>query len=358
PRWGRISEGAGEDPYLGSLIAAARVRGFQGADLAAPDTILATAKHFAAYGAAQAGRDYHTTDMSGRTLREVYLPPFKAAVDAGVASIMSAFNELNGEPATGNKYLLTDVLRGDWGFEGFVVSDYTSVNEMIAHGFAADKADAGDLAINAGLDMDMQGGAFMEHLAASVSEGRVSAARIDEATRAVLEMKYRLGLFDDPYRYSDPVREKTMVKRPEHLEAARDVARKSMVLLKNSRDILPLRESVKSIALIGPLGDSKADMIGSWAGAGDRASDPVTLLEGLSARAGEGVSIRYVKGAGYDFADAEDRSGFAEALAAAREADVVIAAMGERWDMTGEAASRTSLDLPGAQEELLKGLKA
>jgi len=358
PRWGRISEGAGEDPYLGSLIAAARVRGFQGADLAAPDTILATAKHFAAYGAAQAGRDYHTTDMSERTLREIYLPPFKAAVEAGVATVMSAFNDLNGAPATGNKYLLTDVLRNEWGFEGFVVSDYTSVNEMIAHGFARDEADAGDIAINAGLDMDMQDGAYAEHLAASVAAGRVEGAIIDGAARAVLEMKYRLGLFDDPYRYSDPIREKAMAKKPEHLEAARDVARKSMVLLKNAGGVLPLKDGLKSIALIGPLGDSKTDMIGSWAGAGDRTSEPVTVLEGLRRRAGEGVSIRFVKGAGYDFTDKADRSDFAEAIAAAREADVVIAAMGERWDMTGEAASRTSLDLPGAQEDLLKELKA
>lgn len=356
PRWGRISEGAGEDPYLGSRIAEARVRGFQGADLSAPDTILATAKHFVAYGAAQAGRDYHTTDMSERALREVYLPPFKAAVDAGVATMMSAFNDLNGAPATGNKFLLTDVLRDEWAFAGFVVSDFTSVNEMIAHGFAEDEAQAGDIAINAGLDMDMQGGAFMGNLAKSVAAGRVSFERVDEAVRAILEMKWRLGLFDDPYRYSDPAREKAEADKPEHLESARDVARKSMVLLKNERGVLPIKSGVKSIALIGPLGDSKADMIGSWAGIGDRTSRPVTILEGLRARAGA-PAIRYVKGAGYDLADGDDASGFAEAIEAAREADIVIAAMGERWDMTGEAASRTSLDLPGAQEALLRELK-
>lgn len=356
PRWGRISEGAGEDAYLGSRIAEARVRGFQGADLSAPDTILATAKHFAAYGAAQAGRDYHTTDMSERTLREVYLPPFKAAVDAGVATIMSAFNDLNGAPATGNKFLLTDVLRREWGFAGFVVSDYTSINEMVAHGFAKDEAQAGELAINAGLDMDMQGGVFMNNLAESVAAGRVSLDRVDEAVRAVLEMKRRLGLFDDPYRYSDPAREKAEAEKSEHLEAARDVARKSMVLLKND-GALPIARSVKSIAVIGPLGDSKADMIGSWAGVGDRRSKPVALLEGLRARAGDAASVNYARGAGYDFADKEDQAAFAEALELARSADLIIAAMGERWDMTGEAASRTSLDLPGAQEALLKELK-
>lgn len=357
PRWGRISEGAGEDVFLGMKIAEARVRGFQGEDLSATDTVLATAKHYAAYGAAQAGRDYHTVDMSERELRDTYLPPFKAAIDAGAATIMTAFNELNGVPATGNEFLLTDILRGEWGFEGFVVTDYTSINELVPHGYARDEAHAGELAINAGVDMDLQGAVFMNHLEKSVAGGRVSEARIDDAVREILEMKYRLGLFEDPFRYSDPERQAATVYKAEHLDAARDVARKSMVLLKNEGSLLPLKTSVESIALVGPLGDSKEDMIGSWSAAGDRKTRPVTVLEGLRARAGEEVEIAYAKGAGYGFDEGGDRSGFAEALEIAQDADVVIAAMGERWDMTGEAASRTSLDLPGAQEALLKELK-
>lgn len=357
PRWGRVSEGSGEDVYLSSRIAEARVRGFQGRDLGATDTILATAKHFAAYGAAQAGRDYHTTDMSERELRDTYLPPFKAALDAGAGTFMTAFNELDGVPATGNKFLLTDVLRNEWGFEGFVVTDYTSINEMVPHGYARDEAHAGELAINAGVDMDMQGAVFMNHLEKSVAEGRVSQKRIDDAVRSILMMKYRLGLFHDPYRYSDPAREKAVVYKPEFLQAARDIARKSMVLLKNQGDVLPLTASAKSIAVIGPLGDSKEDMIGSWSAAGDRKTRPVTLLEGLRARVRNGVQVTHVRGAGYDFKDANDTSGFAAAVAAARNADVIVAAMGERWDMTGEAASRTSLDLPGAQQALLQELK-
>ena len=357
PRWGRMSEGSGEDVYLGRLIAQARVRGFQGKDLAATDTILATAKHYAAYGAAQAGRDYHTTDMSERELRETYLPPFKAALDAGAATFMTSFNELNGVPASGSKFLLTDVLRHEWGFKGFVVTDYTSINEMVPHGYARDESHAGELAINAGVDMDMQGAVFMNHLEKSIAEGRVSQARVDEAVRAVLEMKYRLGLFQDPYRYSDNAREKAVLYKPAFLEAARDVARKSMVLLRNQGNVLPLAASARSIAVVGPLADSKEDMIGSWAAAGDRKTRPVTVLEGLRGRAGRNVKIGYARGAGYRFADAGDRSGFAEAMDIARNSDVIVAVMGERWDMTGEAASRTSLDLPGAQEALLKELK-
>ncbi len=356
PRWGRISEGAGEDVYLGSRIAEARVRGFQGNDLKATDTILATAKHFAAYGAAQAGRDYGTVDISERTLRDVYLPPFKAAADAGAATFMTAFNEYDGIPASGSRYLLTDVLRDEWGFKGFVVTDYTSINEMVAHGYAKDLQQAGEQAINAGVDMDLQGAVFMEHLAKSVTEGKVDVARIDAAVKAILEMKYRLGLFENPYRYSDDAREKATVYRPDFLEAARDVARKSMVLLKNE-DALPLAASAKSIAVIGPLGDSKADMIGSWSAAGDRKTRPVTLLEGMKARAPKGQIVAYAKGASYAFEDEGKTDGFAEAIALAQKSDVIVAAMGERWDMTGEAASRTSLDLPGNQLALLKALE-
>ncbi|WP_137681724.1 beta-glucosidase BglX [Aurantiacibacter suaedae] len=357
-RWGRVSEGAGEDVYLGAQIARARVRGYQGHDLGATDTILATAKHFAAYGAAQAGRDYHTVDISERTLRDVYLPPFKAAVDEGVASFMTAFNEYDGIPASGSRYLLTDVLRGQWGFDGFVVTDYTSINEMVPHGYSADLAQAGEQALDAGVDMDMQGAVFMDHLAQSVSDGTIEMAAVDRAVRRILEMKYRLGLFADPYRYADEAREQETLYRPDFLEAARDVARRSMVLLKNEDDTLPLAANTGLVALIGPLGDSKPDMIGSWAAAGDREARPVTLLEGMRANAPEGVRIEQVAGASYRFEDEGSTEGFAEALALARRSDVIVAAMGERWDMTGEAASRTSLDLPGNQQALLEQLVA
>lgn len=357
PRWGRISEGAGEDVYLGSLIAKARVRGYQGDDLSRPDTILATAKHFAAYGAAQAGRDYHTVDISERTLRDIYLPPFKAAADAGAATFMTSFNEVDGVPASGSRYLLTDILREKWGFKGFVVTDYTSINEMVPHGYSADLKEAGEQAMNAGVDMDMQGAVYMENLAKSVAEGKADTARIDAAVKSILEMKYRLGLFDDPYRYADEKREKATIYKPEFLAAARDVARKSIVLLKNKGNVLPLAATAKSIAVIGPLGNSKDDMIGSWSAAGDRKTRPITLFEGLQAGAPKGTTVAYAKGASYAFEDAGKQDGFAEALALAAKSDVIIAAMGERWDMTGEAASRTSLDLPGNQQALLEELK-
>ncbi|WP_434391402.1 beta-glucosidase BglX [Melittangium boletus] len=354
-RWGRVSEGAGEAVYLARRIAEARVRGYQGEDPRALNTLLATVKHYAAYGAAQAGRDYHTVDISERTLRDIYLPPFKAAIDAGAASLMTAFNEYDGVPATGSTFLLTDVLRAQWGFQGFVVTDYTSINEMVPHGYARDLAQAGEQAVNAGVDMDMQGAVYMNHLARLVEEGRVPMARVDAAVKAILRMKYRLGLFDDPYRYSDEQREQATVYRREFLDAAREVARKSMVLLKNENGTLPLAASVKRIAVIGPLGHSKEDMLGSWSAAGDRKERPVTLLEGLRAR-GKGVTVTHARGASYTLGDT-DTSGFAEALAVARDADVIVAAMGEKWDMTGEAASRADLGLPGTQEALLEALK-
>lgn len=358
PRWGRISEGAGEDVYLGSEVAKARVRGYQGTDLRATDTILATAKHFAAYGGAQAGRDYHTVDISERTLLDVHLPPFKAALDAGVATFMTSFNEVDGIPASGSRYLLTDILRDKWGFDGFVVTDYTSINEMVPHGFSKDLKQAGEQALNAGVDMDMQGAVYMENLAKSVDEGTVGIDRIDQAVRRILEMKYRLGLFEDPYRYADEEREKATLYKPEFLEAARDVARKSMVLLKNDDNTLPLAASAQRIAVIGPLGNSKPDMIGSWAAGGDRRTRPVTVMEGIQARVPAGTTVSYAKGASYEFADAGKTDGFTEALDLARRSDVIIAAVGEKWDMTGEAASRTSLDLPGNQRALLERLVA
>ncbi len=357
-RWGRVSEGAGEDVYLGSEVARARVRGYQGDDLRATDTVLATVKHFAGYGAAQAGRDYHTVDISERTLRDIYLPPFKAAIDAGVGSVMTSFNEYDGVPASGSKYLLTDVLRDQWGFDGFVVTDYTSINEMVAHGYSRDLEQAGEQALDAGVDMDLQGAVFLEHLPESLAAGRVSMAQIDTATRRVLEMKYRLGLFEDPYRYADEARQEATLYKPEFLEAARDVARKSMVLLKNDGQTLPLAANARRIALIGPLADSKTDMIGSWSAAGDRQTRPVTVLEGVKARVSNGAKVEYAKGASYEFADEGKTDGFAEALALANRSDVIVAVMGEKWDMTGEAASRTSLDLPGNQQALLERLVA
>lgn len=356
PRWGRVSEGAGEDVYLGSRIAEARVRGFQGNNLRSVDTVLSTVKHFAAYGAAQAGRDYHTTDMSDVELRETYLPPFKAALDAGAATVMTAFNDLNGTPATGSAYLLQDILRDEWGFEGFVVADYTAVKELIQHGFAEDGKHAAELAVNAGTDMDMESALYLENLKESVGEGKVSINKIDDAVSRILEMKYRLGLFDDPYRYSDAERQANNVMTAEHLEASRDVARKSIVLLKNDNKTLPLSNEIRSIALVGPLASSKEDLIGSWSAAGDRTEKPVSLLEGLRARAGNEVNIKYAKGADYHFGSESDESGYAEAIGIASESDVVVVAMGEKWDMSGEAASRTSLTLPGSQQGLLKEL--
>ncbi|WP_440877479.1 beta-glucosidase BglX [Thalassotalea sp. PLHSN55] len=356
PRWGRISEGAGEDVYLGNQVALARVKGFQGDDLSKPDTVMATAKHFAVYGAAEGGRDYNSTDVSERSLRSLYLPPFKALVDAGVATIMTAFNDLNGVPATGNDYLLNDILRDEWGFEGFVVTDYTAVEEMVDHGFAKDSKHAAELALNAGADMDMVGQNYFKHLEASVKEGKVSIETIDKSVRRILAMKYRLGLFEDPYRYSNEANEKRETLSKENLAAARDVARKSMVLLKNDNQTLPLAADLTSIALIGPLADSKADMIGSWAGRGDRKKQPVTVLEGLQAKLGDKVKINYAKGASYNY-KGNTNKGFGAAMVAAKKSDVIVAVMGESEKMTGEASSRTSLTLPGNQLALLRELK-
>jgi len=352
PRWGRISEGAGEDPYLGSRIAEARVRGFQGNDLAATNTLIACAKHFAAYGAAQAGRDYHTVDMSERVLRHDFLPPFKAALDAGVQSFMTSFNELFGVPASGSHYLLTEILRDEWGFDGFVVTDYTSINEMIPHGVVADEKEAGELALTAGVDMDMQGAVFYDHLMQSLKEDKVTEAQIDQAVRRVLRAKMLLGLFDDPYRYSDVQRQEETILAEAHLEKAREVARKSMVLLKNN-GVLPLSKAGQKIALIGPLADSKADLLGSWHAAGS-AEDAITLKTALEDMLASSSTLLHAKGCEVE---GDDRSGFPEALAAARQSDVAILVVGENWWMSGEAASRSEIDLPGVQLELIKAIK-
>lgn len=359
PRWGRVSEGSGEDVFYSCEVAKARVKGFQGNDLKATNTILACAKHYAAYGAAQAGRDYHTVDMSDRELRTTYLPPFKATVDAGVASFMTSFNELNGVPATGNSYLLKEILREDWGFKGFVVTDYQSINEMVPHGIAASNKEATEMAMNAGVDMDLQGEVYSKYLKELILENKLSEEKLDAAVRRVLELKYALGLFEDPYRYSNEERQKKYVMSAEHLMAARDIAAKSMVLLKNTKQTLPLGKN-KKIALIGPLADTERDMIGSWSGAGKHSDDPVTVLEGFSKKIGreniiyaEGTKLsRYMKRS-----DKQDVSGFEKAINAAKNADVIVAVMGELQSMSGEASCRTDLDLPGNQKELLKELK-
>ena len=352
PRWGRVSEGAGEDPYLGSKIAAARVHGFQGDNLADSLTILACVKHFAAYGAPLAGRDYNTVDMSRRVFLDTYLPPYKAAIDAGAMSVMSSFNELDGVPATGSRYLLTDVLRDQLGFKGFVVTDYTSINEMVNHGVADNDADAGLLAIKAGVDMDMQGDVYAKYLKKSLQEGLIPMKYIYDAVHRILHVKFMLGLFDDPYRYCSDSREKRELYAPEHLAAALDMAQKSMVLLKNDNKTLPLVKGEK-IAVIGELANSKRDLLGSWIAAGD-GNYPASILEELKSYNGEANTI-YAEGCKKM---GDDRSGFAAAIAAARRADKIVLVIGESWDWSGEAASRSNIDVPGVQTELLEKLKA
>jgi beta-glucosidase len=352
PRWGRVSEGAGEDPFLGSKIAAARVHGFQGDDLSDTLTILACLKHFAAYGAPLAGRDYNTVDMSQRVFLDTYLPPYKAAIDAGAMSVMSSFNELDGVPASGSKYLLTDILRTKLGFKGFVVTDYTSINEMVNHGVASTEADAGLLAIKAGVDMDMQGEVYFKYLKKQVEEGLIPGRMIDDAVRRILKVKFMLGLFADPYRYCNEAREKREIYSPAHLEAAFDVAKKSMVLLKNNNNTLPLQKGEK-IAVIGELATSTRDLLGSWKAAGDWNFMKSTLDE-LKIYNGE-ANVIYAEGCK---TMGNDRSGFAAAMAVAQRASKIVLVIGESWDLSGEATSRTSINIPGVQTELLEKLKA
>ncbi|TNE71065.1 glycosyl hydrolase [bacterium] len=351
PRWGRMVEGSGEDPYLGSLIAAERVKGFQGTDIHDLHTIAACVKHFAAYGAAQAGRDYHTVDMSDRLLREVYLPAYKAALDAGALTVMTSFNDLNGIPATANKYLFDEILRKEWGFEGFVVTDYTAIMELLYHGVAKDAHEASALALNAGVDMSMQDGFYMQTLADLVKQGKVTEKQIDIAAGRILRVKFQLGLFEDPYRYSDPENEKAEIMKSENIAAAHDMAKKSIVLLKNEKQLLPLSKKTKTIAVIGPLADSKRDMIGSWSAAGDWAKS-ISLLDGLKKKL-PNAKFLYAKGAEIT---GNDTKGFADAVNIAKKADVVIMAVGEGFWMSGEAASRSEIDLPGVQEDLVKAV--
>ena len=354
PRWGRVMEGAGEDTYLGSLIAKARVKGFQGKGLGNTDAVMACAKHFAAYGAAIGGRDYNSVDMSLRTLWEVYLPPFKAALDAGAATFMNSFNDINGIPATGNRYIQRDILKGKWGFKGFVVSDWGSIGEMIQHGYVKDNYEAAEAAITAGSDMDMESRSYIDNLAKLVGEGKVKQELVDDAVRRILRKKFELGLFDDPYRFSNEKREKKTLNKPEFLQAARDVAKRSIVLLKNEGNVLPLSKDLKSVALIGPLVKAEKDMQGFWSIDWGKEDHLVSLYEGMQNQAGK-TKLLYAKGC--DIQDTS-RAGFAEAVSTAKEADVVVMAMGEKYDMSGEAKSRSNIHLPGIQEELIKAIQA
>ena len=362
-RWGRIAEGAGEDPFLGAAFARARVRGFQGDDYSQPDRVVACAKHWVAYGAAEAGRDYNTVDMSERTLRTVYFPPFQAAVDSGVGTVMSAFNTLNGVPTSASPFTLTTVLRKEWGFRGMVVSDYTSVVEIINHGVAADEADAARQALAAGVDMEMVSRSYVTNGVRLIKEGRLAAHHVDEAVRRVLRIKFRAGIFERPY--ADAARERSTILRPEYRAAAREIAARSMVLLKNERNVLPLARSNGTIAVIGPLANNQHEMLGNWTGDG-RDSDVVTIVDGIKGAA-PGANVVHAPGVTIDVnsmlpgapQDTEkDRAGIDEAVKLASRADAVVLVIGETGAMSGEAASRSSLDLPGRQLDLAQAVIA
>lgn len=369
PRWGRIAEGAGEDPYLGSAIAKAMVHGYQGTDLTAKNTMIATIKHFALYGAAEAGRDYNSVDMSRTKMFNQYLPPYKAGIDAGAASIMTSFNDVDGIPASGNKWLLTDLLRKKWGFKGFVVSDYTSVNEMIAHGLG-DLQDVSALSLKAGLDMDMVGEGFLTTLKKSLDEGRVTEEEITNACRRILETKYKLGLFDDPYKYIDAKRPKKDILTKKSKTLAREAAKRSFVLFKNHNNVLPLSKTAK-IALVGPLANNKNNMLGTWAPTGDPQLS-IPILNGFKNVASK-AKITYAKGANITDdtelakkvnvfgtrVDIDKRSSeelLQEALDLAKTSDVVVAVVGEASEMSGEAASRTDISIPDSQKRLIQEL--
>ena len=347
PRWGRIAEGAGEDPYLGMVMAKAQVEGYQGEKLSTDSKLVACAKHYVAYGAAEGGRDYNTVDVSERTLREIYLPPFKATVDAGVGTVMSAFDDIDGVPATANPLTIREILKGEWSFKGFVVSDWDAVAELINHGVACDSSEAAMKAVNAGVDMDMIG-PYHDKLQALVNEGKVSMQVVDDAVRRILKVKFDLGLFENPY--VDVAQAKSSLLRKETLELARKEAREAVVLLKNDGNLLPLSKTTKSIAVIGPLADDKEDMLGTWHCQGK--PEPVTtVLEGIKSEISDGTKLFYASGCGIDDTS---KAGFQQALEIARESDVTILVVGESDDMSGEAASRSSLDLPGVQENLVE----
>jgi len=364
-RWGRVMEGAGEDPFLASVFAQARVQGFQGDDLSHPFTIAACAKHFAAYAFAEAGRDYNTVEIGDETLHNVVLPPFKAAAETGVATFMNAFNTIQGVPATASRYLQRDVLKGAWNFDGFVVSDWNSIGEMVEHGAAADLKECAFRAITGGSDMDMEARAYIGYLEALVNEGQVDEVLIDEAVRRVLRIKYRLGLFDDPYRYSKVKDEQRMLYTLEHRQAARKVARESLVLLKNDKQLLPIGKEVKSIAVIGPLANDKDSPLGNWR-AKATGHSAVSLFEGVQAAVSPRVKVNYAEGCKLsvgkrNFSDAmqfneSDRSGFAEAIALAKQSDLVLLAIGEDCYQSGEGRSQTDIGLKGLQLELFHEL--
>jgi len=370
PRWGRVAEGGGEDAYLGSQIAKAMVKGYQGDDLSKNNTIMACVKHYALYGAAEAGRDYNTTDMSRVRMYNEYLPPYKAAVDAGAGSVMSSFNEVDGVPATANKFLMTDVLRRQWGFKGFVVTDYTAINEMIDHGMG-DLQKVSALALNAGIDMDMVGEGFLTTLKKSLQQKKVTQLAIDAACRRILEAKYKLGLFSDPYRYCDTNRAKTQVYTEANRKAARQIAADCFVLLKNQNNVLPLKKT-GTIAVIGPLGDAKENMPGTWSVAADFAK-AISVLQGVRETLGSSAKVLYAKGSFLDedtlfekragmFGKGFNRDGrtkqqlLDEALQVAGQADVIVAALGESAEMSGESSSRSSIEIPQIQKDLLAAL--
>ncbi len=358
PRWGRVMEGAGEDTYLGSKIAYARVKGFQGNKLGDLNSVMACVKHFAAYGAGVGGRDYNSVDMSERMLLETYLPPFKSALDAGAATFMNSFNDLNGIPATGNAHLQRDILKGKWNFQGFVVSDWGSIGEMVAHGYSKDLKEAAYSAITAGSDMDMESNAYRKNLAELVKEGRVSVDLIDDAVKRILRKKFELGLFDDPYKYSDDKRAEKVLANPENRKAALEVAQKSIVLLKNENQTLPLSKNLKTIAFIGPMVKEYKANMGFWSVElpdVDYDKWVVSQWDGLQNKVGKNTKLLYAKGCEVD---GDNKDGFAEAVATAKQADVVILSIGERRDMSGEAKSRSDLHLPGVQEDLVKAIQA
>ncbi len=370
PRWGRVAEGSGEDPILGSAIARAKVKGYQGSSLKNKESILSCVKHFALYGAPIAGRDYNTVDMSQQNMFNVYLPPYKAAIDAGAASVMSSFNEINGVPATANKWLMTDLLRKQWGFKGFVVTDYTSINEMVNHGNVANEYEAGVAALNAGIDMDMQGAVYMTYLKSAVEKNDVKLADIDAAVYRILDAKWQLGLFENPYLYCDESRAKQTIMTTANLEAAEQTAIASMVLLKNENNLLPLKTSGK-IALIGPFVKNKRDLIGNWSGAGNW-TQAKNLWDAVQSRTAGKATISYAMGANVtddtlliqkmhiqEFIDKRSAETLLnEAIAVASEADIIVMALGESEGMSGEAASRSDIGIPSNQMQLLKTIHA
>lgn len=352
PRWGRVMEGSGEDTYLGTQIGLARIKGFQGKGLGNIDAIMACAKHFAAYGAAVGGRDYNSVDMSLRQLNETYLPPFKAAAEAGVATFMNSFNDINGIPATANKYILRDLLKGKWNYQGFVVSDWGSIGEMVPHGYAKDNKEAAEKAIIAGSDMDMESRAYMAELPKLVQEGKVDPKLIDDAARRILVKKFEMGLFDDPYRFSNEKRQKEQLNNQKNRKFGREFGSKSIVLLKNEKNILPLSKTTKTIALIGPFGKETTANHGFWSIAfKDDNQRIITQFDGIKNQLDKNSTLLYAKGANVDD---KDKSMFAEAVETAKKADVVIMTLGEGSAMSGEAKSRSNLHFTGVQEDLLK----